>query len=79
MDQLQTRLDALEQRTHTLARQLRWWRGLACGGSRSNGTKSVKVVQAALYIGYQLDPCEDIREVFSAPETLDSATYSRLS
>jgi hypothetical protein len=38
MDQLQTRLDALEQhvqtlnrQTHTVARQLRWWRGLACG------------------------------------------------
>jgi hypothetical protein len=29
MDQLQTRLDALEQRTHTVARQLRWWRGFA--------------------------------------------------
>jgi hypothetical protein len=38
MDQLQTRLDALEQqvqtlnqRTHTVTRQLHWWRGLACG------------------------------------------------
>jgi hypothetical protein len=38
MDQLQTRLDALEQhvqtlnqRTHTVKRQLHWWRGLACG------------------------------------------------
>jgi trimeric autotransporter adhesin len=38
MDQLQTRLDALEQhvqtlnqRTHTVTRQLYWWRGLACG------------------------------------------------
>ena len=31
MDLLQQRLEALEQRTHTLARQLRWWRGLACG------------------------------------------------
>jgi hypothetical protein len=31
MDQLQTRLDALEQRTHTVERQLRWWRGLAGG------------------------------------------------
>jgi hypothetical protein len=30
MDHLQTRLDALEQRLHTGARQLRWWRGLAC-------------------------------------------------
>jgi hypothetical protein len=30
-------------------------------GSRSNGTKSVKVVQAALYMGYSRDPCEDIR------------------
>jgi hypothetical protein len=30
MDHLQTRLEALEQRTHTVARQLRWWRGLAC-------------------------------------------------
>jgi hypothetical protein len=29
MDQLQTRLDALEQHTHTVERQLRWWRGLA--------------------------------------------------
>jgi hypothetical protein len=28
---LQTRLEALEQHTHTVARQLRWWRGLACG------------------------------------------------
>jgi hypothetical protein len=31
MDPLQTRLDALEQRTHTVERQLRWWRGLAGG------------------------------------------------
>jgi hypothetical protein len=31
MDQLQIRLKALEQRTHTVERQLRWWRGLACG------------------------------------------------
>jgi hypothetical protein len=31
MDHLQTRLEALEQRTHTIERQLRWWRGLACG------------------------------------------------
>jgi hypothetical protein len=30
MDHLQTRLEALEQRTHTVARQLRWWCGLAC-------------------------------------------------
>lgn len=29
MEQLQTRLDALEQRTHIVERQLRWWRGLA--------------------------------------------------
>jgi hypothetical protein len=29
MDDLQIRLDALEQRTHTVARQLRWWRGTA--------------------------------------------------
>jgi hypothetical protein len=38
MDQLQTRLDALEQQvqtltqhTHTVTRRLHWWRGLACG------------------------------------------------
>jgi hypothetical protein len=31
MDQLQTRLDALEQQMHTVTRRLRWWRGLACG------------------------------------------------
>jgi hypothetical protein len=31
MDQLQTRLEALEQRTHTLTGQLRWWRGLVGG------------------------------------------------
>jgi hypothetical protein len=31
MDQLQTRLDALEQQMHTLTRRLRWWRGLAGG------------------------------------------------
>ena len=31
MDQLQTRLDTLEQRTRTVERQLRWWRGLASG------------------------------------------------
>jgi hypothetical protein len=31
MDHLQTRLDALEQRTHTVERQLRWWRSVACG------------------------------------------------
>jgi hypothetical protein len=31
MDHLQTRLDALEQRTYTVERQLRWWRGVAGG------------------------------------------------
>jgi len=31
MDQLQIRLEVLEQRTQTVERQLRWWRGLACG------------------------------------------------
>ena len=31
MDHLHTRLEALEQRTHTVERQLRWWRGLAGG------------------------------------------------
>ncbi|MGH8063936.1 MAG: hypothetical protein ACRERE_01610 [Candidatus Entotheonellia bacterium] len=31
MDHLQERFEALEQRTHTVARQLRWWRGMACG------------------------------------------------
>ena len=31
MDHLQSRLEALEQRTHTVERQLRWWRGLAGG------------------------------------------------
>jgi hypothetical protein len=30
MDQLQTRLDALEQQMLTITRRLRWWRGLAC-------------------------------------------------
>jgi hypothetical protein len=31
MDQLHTRIDALEQQMHTVNRRLRWWRGLACG------------------------------------------------
>jgi hypothetical protein len=31
MNQMQTRLDALEQQMHTVNRRLRWWRGLACG------------------------------------------------
>jgi hypothetical protein len=31
MDQLQTRLEALEQQMHTVNRWLYWWRGLACG------------------------------------------------
>jgi hypothetical protein len=31
MDQLQTRLDALEQQMHIVNRRLRWWRGLAGG------------------------------------------------
>jgi hypothetical protein len=31
MDHLRTRLEALEHRTLTVERQLRWWRGLACG------------------------------------------------
>jgi hypothetical protein len=31
MDQLHTRLDALEQQMHTVTRWLRWWRGLAGG------------------------------------------------
>jgi hypothetical protein len=30
MDQLQTRLDALEQQMRTVTRRLHWWRGLAC-------------------------------------------------
>jgi hypothetical protein len=30
MDSLQTRLEALEQHTSTVIRQLRWWRGLTC-------------------------------------------------
>jgi hypothetical protein len=29
MDHLQERLETLEQRTHTVERQLRWWRGVA--------------------------------------------------
>jgi hypothetical protein len=29
MDQLQTRLEALEQQMHTMTRRLRWWRGTA--------------------------------------------------
>jgi hypothetical protein len=31
MDHLHERLERLEQRTHTVERQLRWWRGTACG------------------------------------------------
>jgi hypothetical protein len=31
VDQLQTRLEALEQQMRTINRRLRWWRGLACG------------------------------------------------
>jgi hypothetical protein len=31
MDQLHTRLDALEQQMHAVTRRLRWWRGLAGG------------------------------------------------
>jgi hypothetical protein len=31
MDQLHTRLEALEQQMHTVTRRLRWWRGLAVG------------------------------------------------
>ncbi len=31
MDQLQTRLEALEQQMDTVNRRLRWWRGLAGG------------------------------------------------
>jgi hypothetical protein len=31
MDHLQTRLEALEQRTHTVEQQLRWWRAAAGG------------------------------------------------
>jgi hypothetical protein len=31
MDQLQTRLDALEQQMHSMNRRLHWWRGLAGG------------------------------------------------
>jgi hypothetical protein len=30
MDHLHERLERLEQRTHTVERQLRWWRGLTC-------------------------------------------------
>ena len=30
MDPIQARLEGLEQRTHTVERQLSWWRGLAC-------------------------------------------------
>jgi hypothetical protein len=31
MDHLHERLERLAQQTHTVARQLRWWRGLAGG------------------------------------------------
>jgi trimeric autotransporter adhesin len=31
MDPMQNRLEALEQQTDTVQRQLRWWRGVACG------------------------------------------------
>jgi hypothetical protein len=31
MDNFRERFEALEQQTHTLARQARWWRGIACG------------------------------------------------
>jgi hypothetical protein len=31
MDQLHTRLDALEQQMRSVNRRLRWWRGMACG------------------------------------------------
>src|SRR5437016_1097060 len=31
MDNVRERFEALEQQTHTLARQARWWRGIACG------------------------------------------------
>src|SRR5262245_49915382 len=31
MDQLHTRLTALEQQMHAMNRRLHWWRGLACG------------------------------------------------
>ena len=31
MDNFRERLDALEHQTHVLARQARWWRGIACG------------------------------------------------
>jgi hypothetical protein len=31
MDHIHARLEALEQQTLTLARRLRWWRGLTCG------------------------------------------------
>jgi hypothetical protein len=30
MDPIHARLDTLKQRTHTVERHLRWWRGLAC-------------------------------------------------
>jgi hypothetical protein len=31
MDNFRERLEALEHQTYTLARQARWWRGIACG------------------------------------------------
>jgi hypothetical protein len=31
MGHLRERLERLEQRTHTVERQLHWWHGLACG------------------------------------------------
>ena len=39
MDHLHERLERLEQRTHTVERRLRWWRGLLARGLRSHGTR----------------------------------------
>jgi hypothetical protein len=46
MDQLHTRLDALEQQMHTVTRRLRWWRGLAIAiGTLATGASA----QAAVF------------------------------
>jgi hypothetical protein len=53
MDQLQTRLDALEQQMHTVNRRLRWWRGLA------GGLLALAVLTWALPLGTAQDAQHD--------------------
>jgi hypothetical protein len=75
MHQLQTRLNALEQRTYTVARQLRWWRSL--GGPMKRAAAGLLAV-ALFLTGLLLAApagASDPRILLPTPEPLELEGY----